>query len=284
VYYYRDLHTIMLLSLSPLLLLAAAAQASVLAIKSPKFTILSSEKAELRSEAITLDKKPAPLTLSPSDTLKLSFQVVEAESEKGVQPHQTFLRFYDEASGEEGIQPVRVTAGGKVKFDLNMARPPLSLPPTSTAPLKVTLILGSFVHSPAKIELFDLYLPASHAPSQHPDEASYHVLPTIKHTFRPEQKLPPKIISAVFTAVVVSPWVLLLALWIKITPSTPHLFSPSILPFTTLLAAFELLLFWYWVELKLGQVLLYGAILTVPTVFAGKQALASMGATRVGRR
>ena len=93
-----------------------------------------------------------------------------------------------------------------------MAKPPSSLPPTSTAPLKVTLLLGSFVHSPAKIELFDLYLPASRAPAQHPEEASFHLLPTIEHTFRPDQKLPPKFISAVFSAVVVSPWVLLLAL------------------------------------------------------------------------
>jgi oligosaccharyltransferase complex subunit delta (ribophorin II) len=93
-----------------------------------------------------------------------------------------------------------------------MAKPPSSLPPTSTAPLKVTLILGSFVHSPAKIDLFDLYLPPSHVPTPHPDEASFHVLPTIEHTFRPEPKLPPRFISAVFAGIVVSPWVLLLAL------------------------------------------------------------------------
>ena len=93
-----------------------------------------------------------------------------------------------------------------------MAKPPSSLPPTSTAPLKVTLLLGSFVHSPLKIDLFDLYLPPSHLPAQHPDEASFHILPTIEHTFRPDQKSPPRFISAVFAGIVVLPWVLLLAL------------------------------------------------------------------------
>ncbi|KZP15312.1 hypothetical protein FIBSPDRAFT_867412 [Athelia psychrophila] len=165
-----------------------------------------------------------------------------------------------------------------------MARPPPSLPPTGTAPLKVTLLLGSFVHDPASIELFDLIVPASQPPPVHADEASFHVLPTIHHTFRPEQKLPPRAISAVFSALVLSPWVVLLGLWIKVGPSTPRLFSPTILPFTTLLAAFELLLFWYWVDLKLGQVLLYGGILSIPTVFAGKHALYSMGETRLGRK
>ena len=62
-------------------------------------------------------KVPAPLQLGPTDKLKLTFQIVD-EDGKGVQPHQTFLRFYDEVTGEEGIQPVKVTPGGKAKFEL----------------------------------------------------------------------------------------------------------------------------------------------------------------------
>jgi len=93
-----------------------------------------------------------------------------------------------------------------------MASPPSSIPPTTHNPLEVSLILGSFVHAPAKYDLFDLYIPASQAPSEHPDEAAFHVLPTIEHTFRPEQKLPPRFISAVFAAAVLSPWVILVGL------------------------------------------------------------------------
>lgn len=58
------------------------------------------------------------MKLGGRDTLKLTFQVVEKEDGKGVQPHQTFLRFYDEVTGEEGIQPIRVASNGKAKFDL----------------------------------------------------------------------------------------------------------------------------------------------------------------------
>lgn len=35
-----------------------------------------------------------------------------------MQPFQTFLRFYDAETGEEGIQPLRVTPAGKSKFEL----------------------------------------------------------------------------------------------------------------------------------------------------------------------
>ena len=62
-------------------------------------------------------KVPAPVELGPDDKLKLTFQIVN-EDGKGVQPHQTFLRFYDKVTGEEGIQPVKVTPGGKAKFEL----------------------------------------------------------------------------------------------------------------------------------------------------------------------
>ncbi|KAH8101107.1 Oligosaccharyltransferase subunit Ribophorin II-domain-containing protein [Cristinia sonorae] len=258
--------------------------AASLTLQSPRFTISSPDATQLRSEPLSTTKKPSPLVLGAKDVLKLTFQVVEEEG-KGVQPHQTFLRFYDEVSGEEGIQPVRVTTGGKAKFELNMAKPPASLPPTtSTDPLKVTLIIGSFTHDPFKVDLFDLFLPASQPAPQHPDEPSFHSLPEIHHTFRADPKLPPKFISAAFAGLVLAPWVVLLGLWGAIRPTVPHLFSPNILPFLATLSAFEGLLFWYWVDLKLGQVLLYGGILTVPTLVAGKQALSTMGKWRTGRK
>jgi len=53
-----------------------------------------------------------------SDRLKFTFQVLDKDSEKPVQPHQTFLRFYDPSTEEEGIQPLRVSSTGKASFEL----------------------------------------------------------------------------------------------------------------------------------------------------------------------
>ncbi|KAK0203838.1 oligosaccharyl transferase delta subunit [Desarmillaria ectypa] len=265
-----------------LLLLSAAANASILTLQSPRFAVTSSSGSQLRSEPISLaHKAPEPVTLSPTDTLKITFQTVDADSGKGVQPQQTFLRFYDEESGEEGIQPVRVTSGGKAKFELNMAKVPPSLPATSQAPLKVSLIIGTPKYSPLKISLFDLFVPASHPITPHPDEASFHSLPFIEHTFRPEPAQPPKPVSAFFACLVLSPWVVLLGLWAQISPRVPRLFSAKILPFTATLGAFEILLLWYWVDLKLGDVLLYGGVLGVFMIFTGKYALVSISERRL---
>lgn len=93
-----------------------------------------------------------------------------------------------------------------------MAKPPTSLPPSGAAPLHVSLLLGSFVHSPATLDLFDLHIPPSAPAPVHPDEQIYHPRPELAHTFRPDPKLPPRIISAFFTALVVAPWVVLLGL------------------------------------------------------------------------
>lgn len=183
-----------------------------------------------------------------------------------------------------------------------MAKPLSSLPPTKAAnPLTVSLLLGSFEHSPVKYELFDLFLPESQTAPEHELEHTFHPQPEIHHTFRPEQKVPPKFISAVGAALVLSPWVVLLGLvrerslfscsiltvdpqWAYVQPSVPHLFSVNILPFIATLGAFEGLLFWYWVDLKLGQVLLYGGILGLFTATAGKQALATRADWRTGQK
>jgi hypothetical protein len=70
--------------------------------------------------SVPVAEKPAPIELGPADTLKLSFTVVAKDQGevKGVQPHQTFVRFLDKSSGEEGIVPVRVAQSGKAKFEL----------------------------------------------------------------------------------------------------------------------------------------------------------------------
>ncbi|EKM58117.1 uncharacterized protein PHACADRAFT_252164 [Phanerochaete carnosa HHB-10118-sp] len=276
------------------LLAARETLAGQLSLQQARFSVLGGDVSPLRQEPISLSpaNEPDPVRLGPSDTLKLAFTVVTKEQDsdaepKGVQPHQTFVRFFDKQSGEEGIVPVRVAQSGKAKFELSMARPPSSLPPTplqgnETAPLTVSLLMGSFDHSPYSLQLFDLYLPPSQPAPEHPDEKTFHPQPEIQHTFRPEQKLPSKFVSGLAALVVVGgPWVVLLGLLSQVPLSTPHLLSPSILPFTVSLTALEALLFYYWADLKLGQVLAYGAAVGLVTVISGKTALEKRGEWRL---
>lgn len=72
--------------------------------------------------------------------------------------------------------------------------------------------------------------------------------------------------------------------WSNVSLRVPHLASSDVFPFILTLGAFEGLLFWYWVDLKLGQVLLYGGVLGFVNIFTGKRALASIGSRRTGQK
>ena len=68
---------------------------------------------------LSIETKLEPhVTVGPSQTLRISFTVVDKSSGKGVVPHQTFLRLYDSATHEEGVHPIKVNAGGKGKIDI----------------------------------------------------------------------------------------------------------------------------------------------------------------------
>ena len=72
--------------------------------------------------------------------------------------------------------------------------------------------------------------------------------------------------------------------WGAVRPSVPHLFSPSILSFVLSLALIEGLLLWYWVELRLGHILLYGSGAAALAALTGKQALVGIAARRTSSR
>lgn len=267
-----------------LLLLAGLVSAAELTLKSPKLTVEYADKRASLHEKLSVSKPLAkPVELQSNDVLSLNFQIVEEKSQDGVQPQQAFLRLYDSETEEEGIIPLRVTSLGKVMFQLNMAKPPSSLPPTGSNPLKASLILGSYTHTPVKWDLFDVKLPPSLPLPAQPEETLYKPLPTIAHTFRPDHKAPPQILSGLFSLTVLSPWIGLVVVLTQIPQRLPNLSNPSVLPFILLLALFEALFIKYWISLKLGQVLLYGFGIGIVTLLAGKRALTSLSNQRHGK-
>ncbi|CAG7849920.1 SubName: Full=Related to oligosaccharyltransferase delta subunit (Ribophorin II) {ECO:0000313/EMBL:CCA73510.1} [Serendipita indica DSM 11827] len=262
-------------------LLPALAVASELSLQTLKFSILGEDGSPVRSETFSDKQLPSPaLSVRSSDTLRVTFTITDRKSGEGIQPHQTFIRLYDPITKEEGVQPLRVSSAGKAKFDLSMSKPPAWLPPTTDQPLEVSLIIGSFTYDPLHRKLFNLVLPRSQPAPVSPEEVHYHPQPEIQHTFRPEQKIPMKAISGIFALAMLSPWVVLLTLWLNIPHRTPKLFSSEILPFISLLAATEGLLVIYWVNLTLPQVLTYGAVLSLLTAATGKRALSTVSRWR----
>ncbi|KAG8985288.1 hypothetical protein FRB90_004832, partial [Tulasnella sp. 427] len=199
-------------TLYPILLALASVCSAKLSFKTGSVVVNGKDGSPSQSLKFGPSQGTQPLRVAQDETLKLQFTVFDDEEKREVQPHQTFLRFYDKKTEEEGIVPIKVGRDGKARFSLNLRKPPVGLPPTSFEPLHVSLILGSFKYEGAVYDLFDLTLPPSGTTPPHPEESTFHVQPEIAHTFRPDQKLPPKAISLVFAGLVLSPWALLLGL------------------------------------------------------------------------
>ncbi|KIL63126.1 hypothetical protein M378DRAFT_12346 [Amanita muscaria Koide BX008] len=142
-------------------------------------------------------------------------------------------------SNHRKLSPPRVQAH---LCSLNRYGETATLPPTTGAPLLVTLLIGTPDYSPLSTDLFEVSITASTRP---PRGSLLPSPPEIQHTFRPEQKHPPRPISAFFALAALAPWAVLLSLWSAYAPRPKHLFSPRIFPFVGTLAALEGLLFWY---------------------------------------
>jgi len=253
--------------------LAAIASAE-LQVKSLKFSVQTPSSDIITADTLTPNSpEPPTLVLSNADTFKLSF-TVEDEKGNGVVPAQSMLRVWDEESGEDALLPFKVSAAGKGRFELNMRRPPPQLPPTPTKiPLNVSLLLAFPPHAPLNLHLLQLQLPLSEPATEHAEEHFYHPQPEIFHTFRVDPRVPPRVLSLVGAGAVAGPWAVLLLLLGNLRPSLPFASSPKLLLFLTTLTAFEGLLITYWVQLSLGEVLLYGAVLGGVTVIAGVSGL-----------
>jgi len=268
----------MKLSISTKLAAAAVAFSALasaeLQVKSLKFSVQTPSSDIITADTLTPDApEPPTLVLSNADTFKLSF-TVEDEKGNGVMPVQSMLRVWDEESGEDALIPFKVSATGKGRFELNMRRPPPQLPPTPTAtPLNVSLLLALPPHAPLNLNLLQLQLPLSEPVSVHPEEYLYHPQSEIFHTFRADERVPPRIVSLLGAGAVAAPWAVLLLLVGNLSPSFAFASSPKLLLFLGTLTAFEGLLVTYWIQLTLGQVLLYGAVLGGVTVVAGVSAL-----------
>uniref|UniRef100_A0A452DMJ8 Dolichyl-diphosphooligosaccharide--protein glycosyltransferase subunit 2 n=1 Tax=Capra hircus TaxID=9925 RepID=A0A452DMJ8_CAPHI len=102
-----------------------------------------------------------------------------------------------------------------------------------------------------------------------------------QHLFREPEKRPPTVVSNTFTALILSPLLLLFALWIRIGANVSNFtFAPSTIVFHLGHAAMLGLMYVYWTQLNMFQTLKYLAILGSVTFLAGNRMLAQQAIKR----
>merc|ERR1719481_1246922 len=145
------------------------------------------------------------------------------------------------------------------------------------------LIVGdAIIENPFSWHLADLVLtfPESTAPNKASLD-QYAQKPLIKHEFKAPEKRPPKVVSTIFTVLVIVPLFVLFFLWAKLGVNISNFpMSLSAIGFHACLAGIFGFYFLYWHSLNMFQTLRYVGLLSIPTFLFGNQLLSSIAAQR----
>ncbi|GAA5989567.1 hypothetical protein JCM10908_000532 [Rhodotorula pacifica] len=294
-------------SILSLVALAAYATAT-LSVQDGKLSIIDSVSASTTStdsfassSSFSVGLESKHRTLSETDVLKLTFTV--KRDEKPFQPQQASLVVRPIASssssvGEQLAIKVRPNSG-KAKWDLDLSRPSsaallqrlASLSHSASPDLALTLLVGHPNEpTPISINLGTVQLPSSLlSPGansnkdrlpKHWHAEKYAPQPEIRWTFREGEKRVNPLVALGGLAVVLAPWLVLLAT----IPRLPLSLSSPTLPtslFLLSLLSLETLSILSWIHfLPVLRMLPYFAAIGAASVLTGRRALGEMGRKR----
>ena len=135
------------------------------------------------------------------------FTVKDKVTQNGIQPHQSMLILSPKQTGNQIPIIVTVRKSGNARAELNMKSAPEELL-SSPGNYSLNLIIGTFSHdNPINYHIGTVNIDIPNEPFI---PIIYGPKPEIFHNFKPDQKLPPKILSYSFVVIVLIPWLFLI--------------------------------------------------------------------------
>ncbi|XP_041944705.1 dolichyl-diphosphooligosaccharide--protein glycosyltransferase subunit 2 isoform X1 [Alosa sapidissima] len=214
----------------------------------------------------------------------MSFQLVDVNTGVELTPHQVFVRLHNQKTGQEVVFVAEPDTKNVYKFELDTAERKSEFDSMSGTYALYLMIGDATLQNPILWNVADVVLKFldEEAPSAVQAKTLYVPKPEIKHLFREPEKRPPNVVSTTFTALVLSPFLLLLILWFKLGANIANLsLSPSTVLFHVGHAAMLGLMYVYWTHLNMFQTLKYLAIVGSLTFLAGNRMLAQKAVKRI---
>ncbi|XP_026934156.1 dolichyl-diphosphooligosaccharide--protein glycosyltransferase subunit 2 isoform X1 [Sagmatias obliquidens] len=214
----------------------------------------------------------------------LFFQLVDVNTGAELTPHQTFVRLHNQKTGQEVVFVAEPDSKNVYKFELDTSERKLEFD-SASGTYSLYLIIGdATLKNPILWNVADVVIrfPEEDAPSTVLSKNLFTPKQEIQHLFREPEKRPPTVVSNTFTALILSPLLLLFALWIRIGANVSNFtFAPSTITFHLGHAAMLGLMYVYWTQLNMFQTLKYLAILGSVTFLAGNRMLAQQAIKRI---
>jgi oligosaccharyltransferase complex subunit delta (ribophorin II) len=255
--------------------------------RSGTFKVSNTELNYAKKGAVETSKDTAGLKkLKSGDKLTIKFAVVNSENNNEIiEVQQAFIRFIHKESGYNSFAIAKFRSSSGYSVSINLSKEAKSQFNDLSGEWEVEIVAGdNSIKSglTAKIGSFTVTL-GDNSEKSIADiiKENYSPLRLIEHTFKQPDPRPPKFVSLVFTAVVLSPLLLLITLW-PIYGLNFKLFSLNLssITFHTSFTSILLLYVSYWLYLNMFQTIYYLVILSFFTIFSGHRLLSSLAKVR----
>ncbi|KAM8917432.1 dolichyl-diphosphooligosaccharide--protein glycosyltransferase subunit 2 isoform 2-T2 [Spinachia spinachia] len=232
-------------------------------------------------------KGKSSFTADSHQNFAMSFQLVDTNTGVELTPHQTFVKLHNQKTGQEVVFVAEPDSKSVYKFELDTAERKSEFNSISGT-YSLHLIVGdATLENPILWNVADVVLKFmdEEAPVAVQPKTLYVPKPEIQHLFREPEKKPSTVVSNTFTALILSPLLLLLILWLKLGANMSNFsFTPSTVLFHVGHAAMLGLMYVYWTHLNMFQTLKYLAIIGGLTFLAGNRMLAQKAVKRIEKK
>uniref|UniRef100_A0A8C1RU03 Dolichyl-diphosphooligosaccharide--protein glycosyltransferase subunit 2 n=1 Tax=Cyprinus carpio TaxID=7962 RepID=A0A8C1RU03_CYPCA len=160
----------------------------------------------------------------------MTFQLVDETTGVELTPHQTFVRLHNQKTGQEVVFVAEPDSKNLYKFELDTTERKTEFDSISGTYALYLMVGDATLENPILWNVADVVLKFldEEAPSTIQAKTLYTPKPEIQHLFREPEKKPPTVVSNAFTALVLSPFLLLLILWFKLGANISNFtLSPS---------------------------------------------------------
>ncbi|KAM9361207.1 dolichyl-diphosphooligosaccharide--protein glycosyltransferase subunit 2 [Symphorus nematophorus] len=226
-------------------------------------------------------------TADSHQNFAMSFQLVDVNTGVELTPHQTFVRLHNQKTGQEVVFVAEPDSKNLYKFELDTAERKSEFDSISGTYSLYLIVGDATLENPILWNVADVVLKFvdEEAPATIQPKTLYVPKPEIQHLFREPENKPPTVVSNTFTALILSPFLLLLILWFKLGANISNFsFSPSTILFHVGHAAMLGLMYVYWTHLNMFQTLKYLAIIGGVTFLAGNRMLAQKAVKRLEKK
>jgi len=229
------------------------------------------------------DKMSKVLEADYHQKLVMTFNLKDVGKDELVNVHQTFIRLVHDTTGQEIFFVAEANTDDQYKFTLDVGTTGKDSFNNLSGKYRIALIVGDkSMEAPIAWTIGDVVLTFSGQPKKTKrQERITEPRPEIEHMFRVPDKRPPKVVSTAFTALVLSPLLIMFVMWAKIGANISNLqvTVPTLL-FHVGLAGIFGLYYMFWVQFDMFHTLKLLMLIGGMTFLGGNKMLADMAAAR----